>query len=448
MMSFTSIIRYEFKHFSRSPFKIFAVLMFLGCALYGLQNGYRLFKQQNTELSVIDAKNQQTLDEVNQWYAQGKKGPEDKPWIDITTPVRALIYSPSSAFQQPSLMMPFAVGQAEQFGYYKQVSHRSSVFDADLSEEIANPERLTLGTLDFSFVVLYLLPIVLIVLVFNLGGLEKDLGFDVLIQITQPSYYKWLLARFVFYFLLVAASILLVMLLYAFITGALSSMGGSFIEVYLFILFYLIIWFLIFYMVNITGSSSFGQAIKMVSLWLLFCIILPGTVHQLSSLRYPTSYMTDYLDAAREQAYDVYGLPPDSIKTKILKLYPQLHTSLYAQDTVTDMAIVRNSVSGITNRLTKQAARQVEKRNARKNNYLDEVYWMNPVSWFQNKLNAMCDTDYTTYRAYRGRIQRLIDRKVELLLLDSWNKEVVTQDRFKYYLKELEEAGAAMPAKI
>ena len=448
MMPFTSIVRYEFKHFVRSPFKILVILMFLGCAAYGLQNGYELFKKQNAELAAIGSKNQETLDEVTQWYDQGKKGPDDKPWIDVTTPPRALFFAPASAIKKPSLMMPFAVGQAEQFGYYKQVSNRSSVFDADLSEEIANPERLTLGTLDFSFVVLYLLPIVLIVLLFNVGGLEKDLGFDRLIHITQPLYHRWLWARFSFYFLLVALSMLTVMIIYGLITGALGSMTGSFVGLYLFILGYVFIWFLILYLINLIGNGSFGQAIIMVSLWLVFCVVLPGTVHQLSSLKYPASYMTDYLDAAREEAYEVYDLSPATVKSKVLSLYPELKNTLYAKDTVTDVGVIRNSVSGITNQLTKQAARSVEKRNARKNAYLQDIYWINPVSWFQNKLNAMCDTDYTAYRAYRGRIQLLIDKKVELLLWDSWNKETVTKERFYHYLKELENAGAAMPGRI
>ena len=71
--------------------------------------------------------------------------------------------------------MVFSLGQSEQYGYYKRVTNWSTTFDSDLAEEIANPERLAIGTLDFNFVFIYLSPILLIILLFNIGGLEKDL---------------------------------------------------------------------------------------------------------------------------------------------------------------------------------------------------------------------------------------------------------------------------------
>ena len=80
-------------------------------------------------------------------------------------------------------MMVFSLGQSEQYGYYKRVTNWSSTFDNDLAEEIANPERLAMGTLDFNFVLIYLTPILLIILLFNIGGLEKDLNFDNLIYV-------------------------------------------------------------------------------------------------------------------------------------------------------------------------------------------------------------------------------------------------------------------------
>ena len=60
--------------------------------------------------------------------------------------------------------MVYSLGQAEQYGYYKRVTLFSSPYDADLSEELANPERLQTGTLDFAFVLLFLSPLLLLAL--------------------------------------------------------------------------------------------------------------------------------------------------------------------------------------------------------------------------------------------------------------------------------------------
>ena len=73
-------------------------------------------------------------------------------------------------------MMVFSLGQSEQYGYYKRVTNWSTIFDSDLAEEIANPERMAIGTLDLNFVLIYLTPILIIILLFNIGGLERAVG--------------------------------------------------------------------------------------------------------------------------------------------------------------------------------------------------------------------------------------------------------------------------------
>ena len=431
MKQLFSIIQYELRHFVRSPFKIASLILFIGAAVYGLQNGYTLLSRQNAEIEAIQAKNKETIAEVTGWYDAGKKGPDDKPWIDVTTPMRAIWYAPASVLKIPTPLMPFSIGQAEQFGYYKQVTNGSSTFDADLAEEIANPERLAIGTLDFSFVILYLLPVLAIILLFNIGGLEKDLGFDRLIQVNQSSSHKWLLARFGFYFLLISGMLFILMLIYAVRTNALS---GTFIGLYALIVLYTLLWFVAFYFVNLKGKGSANQAIKMASLWLLFCVVIPGSVHQLASLKYPGDYMTDYLDASRDETYKLYDLSADTVKQRLLTAYPNLAQTTYAKDTVADKSIMRNSASGLISKLLKEAAATVENSNEVKNRFIRNTSWFNPVSWFQNRINALCETDYYAYRRYRTDIQAVIDKKVELLLHDSWNKETVDKKRFLEYV--------------
>lgn len=431
MKGFITIIKYEFRHFARSPFKILSLILFFGAAIYGLQNGFALFDRQSKEIENILAKNNETIAEVVSWYDAGKKGPDDKPWIDVTTPMRSIWYAPATVTKKPSSFMPFSTGQAEQFGYYKQVTNWSSTFDADLAEEIANPERLAIGTLDFSFVILYLLPVLAIILLFNIGGLEKDLGFDHLIQVNHSSARKWLLARFAFYFLLINVLLLVLMSAYAVQTGAFS---GAFFLLYLLIVLYALIWFSVFYFINLKGKGSTDQAIRMASVWLLFGVIIPGTIHQVASLKYPGNYMTDYLDAGREETYKIYDLPAETVKQRLVLAYPELAKTIQGKDTIADRSIMGNSTSGLINPLMKKAAQTVENSNEHKNHFIRNASWLSPVTLFQNKINALCGTDYYAYRQYRTDIQTMIDKKVEVLLRDSWNKETVNKEKFLEYL--------------
>jgi hypothetical protein len=65
------------------------------------------------------------------------------------------------------------------------------------------------------------------------------------------------------------------------------------------------------------------------------------------------------------------------------------------------------------------------------------MYYINPVGFFQNKLNEITDTDYYSFQLFRNEIQDRIDRKVSLIVSESWNKVVVDSVRYQQYLKEL-----------
>lgn len=433
MKTFTTIIRFEYIHFIRNPFKVLSIVLFALAAIYGLQNGYFLFEKQNKEIKIMQDRNNQTITEVNQWYDQGVKGPENKPWIDVTTPTRAIWYAPSSLVKKPSALMPFSIGQAEQFGYYKHVTNKSSIFDADLAEEIANPERLALGTLDFSFVSLYLLPILLIILLFNISGLEKDYGFLTLIEVNQTRSIKnWILARYVFYFILIALLLFVLMLSYA----LLSQVDFySFVKVYLFLVFYVALWFSLFYLVCLFKKESATQAIRMASIWLVLCLIIPATVHQLTSLKYPGNYLMDYLDAAREEAYKIAAFPPEKMKSKLVAAYPELNQTALYKDSIADALLLSQSSSALVNKQMKESALKVEQFNNTKNDFIRKTQWINPVGWFQNKLNALTQTDYYAYANYRAQIQKMIDKKNDVLLLDTWNKKAVDKKRFMQYVE-------------
>ena len=61
---------------------------------------------------------------------------------------------------------------------------------------------------------------------------------------------------------------------------------------------------------------------------------------------------------------------------------------------------------------------------------------LNPIMYFQNKINEICTTDYNAYRRYRESIQNTIDKKIEFILRDTWNMEEVDKERYIEYLQE------------
>ena len=436
MNKYLDILKFEFFHLINSPYKIISIVLYAISILYGCQTGYDLFKKHNIEIKSIKSKNADFEKKMLVQYDELEQGLIEKPRRDPTIPYWAIWNTPSYALKSPSPMIVFSTGQAEQYGYYKKVTNWSTVFDNDLAEEIANPERLALGTLDFSFVLLFLTPILLIILLFNIGGLEKDNGFDKLIYLNDISKKSWLITRFSYYFLVLFTLICFLLIPYAVLSGVFTNELMSFFTLMVLIFLYIFLWVSIFYFINYWGKGSVDQAIKMISVWVALSIIMPGLFHQITSIKFSTNYMVDYLDVARDQRYEIFDMSTDTLQNELLESFPILKSSVYAQDTTINKGIINRSISGLVNILNKKAAGKIEKESELKNNFVRSTLLLNPIMYFQNKINEVSEADYYAYRLYRENIQNSIDKKIELILRDTWNKEEVDKERYIEYLQE------------
>ena len=436
MSKYFNILKFEYFHLVNAPYKIISILLFAFSIIYGCQIGYVLFKKHDNEIKSIKSKNSDFENKLLVQYDELEQGLIEKPRRDPTIPYWAIWNTPSYALKNPSAMIVFSTGQAEQYGYYKKVTNWSTIFDNDLAEEIANPERLALGTLDFGFVLLFLTPILLVILLFNVGGLEKDNGFDKLIYLNNISKKAWLATRFSYYFLIVFTLICFLLIPYAILSGALTNELTSFFRLLALIFLYVFLWTSVFCLINYLGKGSVDQAIKMISVWVVFSIIIPGLFHQIASIKFSTNYMVDYLDVARDQRYEIFDMSTDTLQKELLESFPMLKNSTYAQDTTIDKGIVNRSISGLVNVLNKKAAEKIEEESELKNDYVRSTLILNPVMYFQNKINEISRTDYYAYRRYRENIQNTIDKKIEFILRDTWNREEVDKERYIGYLQE------------
>ena len=148
--------------------------------------------------------------------------------------------------------------------------------------------------------------------------------------------------------------------------------------------------------------------------------------------------MTDYLDVSREQKGKIFDLPRDSLEKKLVDEFPWLKNTLYAADSTMNNGIVNRSVSGLVNVLNKNVALKIENSNEDKNQFIKKLNLLNPVTFFQNHINALARTDYYAYLHFRNYIQSIIDSKIRLILEDTWNKVPISKDRYIEYVNKFQ----------
>ena len=132
-----STFLYEWNHFIRIPFKLLALLLFILAAGYGLHNGASLYHEHVAEIKKIRESIEEERQKNYAYFDEGKTGPEERPWIDISKPFWAIWYNGIYHFKAPSSALVYSMGQAEQYGFYKKVTFMASPYDSDMTKEIA-----------------------------------------------------------------------------------------------------------------------------------------------------------------------------------------------------------------------------------------------------------------------------------------------------------------------
>lgn len=428
---------YEWKHFTRSPFKIIAVLLYLLAGVYGLHKGAGLYNKQHAAIQAIEEKAAQERQVNLKRYESNRLVPPDQDWVNLSEPSWAIEFAEVHHHKSPSPAMVYSIGQSEQFGISKKITRWSSPYDGDLVEEIANPERLQIGTLDFAFVLLFLSPLLLLILLYNIKSTEIEQGFMALIEVQSASKNRWFVSRVLFYFLLLLFTNLLLVLYGALQTGVFTSANEAFWQMLLYTICYSAFWFVLFFFIVRSGKSIMSNSLRMIGIYFVFAFIIPAAVSQYLSIRYPTTLMTEFADAKLEKRWKIWD-KSDSLKhAELDKLFPLIANSPILNNEDKLSAAIYESTSALENQLTKASIQPIERENQVKNAFISSTFWFNPVSFFQNRFNAVSQTHYDDYQNYRNEVQHLIDKQIELLVEEMWNDVKVDKKKYLEYNEKL-----------
>ena len=83
----------------------------------------------------------------------------------------------------------------------------------------------------------------------------------------------------------------------------------------------------------------------------------------------------------------------------------------------------------------KEATAPIKEQSEAKNTLIQQTYWFNPITFFQNQLNALAQTQYNDYENYRTDIQTLIDKCIKIMVLDIWNDVKVDKQKYLEYCR-------------
>lgn len=208
----------------------------------------------------------------------------------------------SFAILPPTGLAALSIGQSDLNLNYIPVSMKN-IIDATKDNEIENPVNLKTGAFDIAFVIIFLMPIFIMAMSYDLLSSEKERGTLAMVLAHPISLRKLMASK------LISRMAIMLAVVTAFGLGAVLAVGSALDQPETWVRFgfwfgvtilYSLFWFALAVLVNALGKSSATNGIVLAGSWLAFVVIIPTLVSVIASTLYPAPSRLDFIAASRE----------------------------------------------------------------------------------------------------------------------------------------------------
>ncbi|MBL8644693.1 MAG: DUF3526 domain-containing protein [Rhodospirillaceae bacterium] len=374
------------------------VLLTVAAAL----NGKARFEQMSAtaaKLNQDEATTQTALKNSVQRYDANPVG--DPPSVASPGNVGLSILGHYAVMRHDPLA-PLSVGQSDvQPFYYRVTAHPSHTFLS--ASEIQNPLSQMTGSFDVAFVMIFVLPILIIAVSFDLMSREKEGGVLGLIAAQGVTLRTLILAK------VAARALILVSLLLALVILSAVLVGAPFTPPvmtqlalwFAVIVGYAAFWFALAFLVNAMALPSVTNGVILANVWLLFVVVVPSIVNVVASTLYPAPSRVELTTEIRE-ATEEADKEAASAREAYLFDHPELAGAsagamdgFYIQVLATDAAVEK-----VVTPIMAEFEAQAEKREG----VVALLQYTSPAIAAQQALNALVGTGNERFTDFVGQV--------------------------------------------
>ncbi len=398
-----TLIRYEWKALTRNRFQLCLLAIMFAFGMYALYYGQ---SEINTQREVIEAVQKLETDEFSQYrgsFTEEMETLEQERAHDIASkPAYAWYRHGYHAILPPHDYASLAIGQRDLFRYYYRLTGMSLHYQL-FENELANPVNLMAGNFDLSFVLVYLLPLLIIAFCYGLFSVEKENGTLALLQIQTVSIRNIIQVRLGFYFVLIVGLAVFI----SFVGLCISANPFSAQNIvpataWLFAtILYCAFWFgMLFLIISFKKSAAFS-AISAVGFWLLFLIIVPSVLNMIVTIKYPLNSTTlagltrrTGLENENDEQemeriiMEFFDHKPELAGSKSLiknNRLPKAYAAFTSLKDVHNQQLVDNYNAQVVNR----------------NRWASSYFWLSPAVVMQELLAKITQTDLHTFLRFQ-----------------------------------------------
>lgn len=294
------------KNILRSHVLKTGVLFLLGTGILSLWIGFQF--QHRLKINVMESAQyqQESLRRLSKTF------PDDLGYM--------MYYAKFSLANEMEALSGLVIGQRDINPSLKSFTIRgleAQKYDAELK----NPVNALLGNLDFAFVLIYLFPLLIIALCYNIISEEKEHGTWSIIAIQEKKPFTYLWGQYGLRYFIVMMLLLLLLIISALVFK--PSLNGRFLNLVWISSLYILVWFSICIWVTSMNKSSSQHAILLLSIWLGLLILLPTAINNYISHKYPIPEAFETTLVQRRGYHEKWDSSKELTMDKFYAHYPQ-----------------------------------------------------------------------------------------------------------------------------
>jgi ABC-2 type transport system permease protein len=303
----------------------------------------------------------------------------------------------SFAILPPTGLAALSIGQSDLNLNYIPVSMQN-IMDATKSNEIENPVNLKTGAFDIAFVVIFLVPIFILAMSYDLLSSEKERGTLAMVMAHPISLRKLMASK------LISRMAIMLAVVLAFGLGAVLAVGSDFDKVETWARFgfwlgatvlYSLFWFGLAVLVNAAGKSSATNGIILAGSWLAFVVIIPTMVSVIATTLYPAPSRLDFIAASRDAQTDA-----EKGAMKALDDYYYDHVELVPEDKAKDFLTLALANNASIEKAVKPLYDSFQTQLNKQEEVVNRFQFLSPAIMMQLAMNEVSGTSADRYEYF------------------------------------------------
>lgn len=295
-----------FKSFFRTKIFLISLVLLLTVGVISILIGKQYLVKQEKTIAAAQVYQEESIKKNVEYHS------EDLGLL--------LYYLRFTLTKKPENISAISIGQSDVNPLLQAVTIRGlegQKYDTDFE----NPSLLMSGNLDLGFVIIYLFPLVLIAMTFNLYSEEKEWGTWRILAAQTSGKARFLLKKLLVRVLFVFAVLILLM----FMASAILQipMDQNFWALFLQSILYVLFWStLCFCMVSFLKNSSFN-ALALISIWVVLTILFPAVVNNYVINKYQVPEALDAMVEQRDGYHEKWDMEKSATMDGFFEAYPQ-----------------------------------------------------------------------------------------------------------------------------